>query len=306
MNAASDQPGGADSVRPRNHQRSSARRSPSSAAAAHSGQSMHRSGEHASPQSAQRSRLTRPPGDGTDAAEPAEEHLEQLAVAKPGDGAEEHHPDEGEHGVSGHQRGDRRRDLRAGQDQLAPDSRREQRHRRPAGEPGRVGEAGIEALDAQPAREPLERAVGRAEGAERRPGVAGNGGGDRHGDPEPHPQEQGRERGDVRDDEADHDRAVPPQEAEDPQQAAQDGGEGIGDDDRPVVRIRRPAGDDDRDDERGGDRNGRGEQIEPQRDGQLECAADRVSRGGSRGRDRQPDGDEGGEREAPALSAHRR
>ena len=102
MKAASDQPGGAGSVRPRNHQRSSARRSPSSAAVAHSGQSMHRSGEQASPHPPHRFAAHRPPGDRADPSEPAEEHLEQLAVAEPNNGAEEDHPDEGEHGVAGH------------------------------------------------------------------------------------------------------------------------------------------------------------------------------------------------------------
>ncbi len=58
MKAASDQPGGAGSVSPTNHVRSSALRSRSSAAVAHSGQSMHRSGLHASSQPAQSSRLT--------------------------------------------------------------------------------------------------------------------------------------------------------------------------------------------------------------------------------------------------------
>ena len=109
------------------------------------------------------------------------------------------------------------------------------------------------------------------------------------------------------DDEADDDRAVPPQQAEDAQQPAEARRPAAsGTVDRRVVRLRRPPRHDDGDDEGGGHGDGGGEQVEPQRDRQLEPPVDRVSRCGPRDRDRQRDGDAGGQRDAPALSAHRR
>ena len=78
------------SVRPTIHGRSSGRRSPSSAATAHSGQSMQRRRRRIPRRSRRRAAVVdRPPRDGPDAPEPARAHLEQLGVAQPGDRPEE-------------------------------------------------------------------------------------------------------------------------------------------------------------------------------------------------------------------------
>ena len=109
-----------------------------------------------------------------------------------------------------------------------------------------------------------------------------------------------------RDDEADADRAIPPRKADEAQETAQQCGHRMGDDDRRVMRLRHPVRHDHGDDEGGGHGHGGAEQVEPQRDGQLEPAFDRVGRYGPWESRRQRDGDGGGQRDAPALSAHGR
>ncbi len=215
--------------------------------------------------------------DRADVSEPCQLHLEQLGIAQPGDLAEGDHASQRQHRVRREEQPDGERRVAGGEDQLGPHAGGEERHGRPARQSRRVGDAQVDAACPEALRQPFDSGEGRPERAERRPGVADEGGDDREADPDADPEQHTRQRRDVADHEGDDDRAVPPRQPDDAQDRARGSGQRIGHRMRrvrPAARSRDERGDD----ERRPDGNRRTEQVQPQGHRKLEGAADGVRR----------------------------
>ena len=224
----------------------------------------------------------RPTGERADTSEPAELDLEQLRVAQPCDRPKGEQAAHREQRVSDHERGHRAGDGAAGQDQLGPQSRPQQRDGRPPRQAARVMEAEIERIATEACRDPLQRRVRRPERAERRPRVPEQDGSDRQAHPDPDPEQHGGQRRDVTHENPGGDRAVPPGETERAEADARRRRQLVRQRARRVsgagaVDIARGERDDD---ERCGHGRARAGEIEPQRHRQLERAADCMRGGG--------------------------
>ena len=200
-------------------------------------------------------------------------------MAQPGDLSEQRHAGQGEDRVAEQQPGDHARRRSAGQDELGPDPGRQQYHGGPSGQAGRITDAHVELLEADALREPLDLGERGPKRAERWPRVAEQHRDDWEADPGADPEEDRRERRDIADHEADHDRAVPPHQADRPQHHAHHAAQAHGYDEGRVPRLDRSSRDQRRHHERGRHRGRRSQQVQVERDGQLEGAADGMPKG---------------------------
>jgi hypothetical protein len=131
------------------------------------------------------------PGERRERREQPEVDAERVGVAAPRLDAVEAHPDEHHDDVGEHEDRQRPRLARRRPAQLADAEPDDPDRRRPAPQPGRVGERLGQLVAAEAARQPAGAAADRAPRAEQAPDVAEQQGRARHADPE-HDVDRGR------------------------------------------------------------------------------------------------------------------